>query len=171
MRARKIEISLIVAYGRNRVIGIDGDLPWHLPDDLRWFKAATIGKPVVMGRKTYDAMGKALPKRPNIVITRNPAFRAGDATVVGGISAALGEAEREAKALGATEIMVIGGGEIFTEALRYADRMYLTEVDVTAEGDAFFPEFDETGWREMFCESVSEEEGRPAHCFRILERP
>lgn len=165
-----MEISLIVAYGRNRVIGVDGALPWHLPDDLRWFKAATIGKPVVMGRKTYDAMGKALPKRPNIVITRNPQFRAEDATVVAGVSEALSTAEREAKALGVREIMVIGGGEIFTEALRYAERLYLTEVDVTAEGDAYFPEFDEKDWRELFCESVAEEEGRPAHCFRILER-
>jgi dihydrofolate reductase len=165
-----MDISLIAAYGRNRVIGVDGDLPWHLPDDLRWFKAATIGKPVVMGRKTYDAMGKALPKRPNIVITRNSEFRAEDATVVSSVSAALGEAEREAQDLGANEIMVIGGGEIFTEALRFAHRMYLTEVDVTAEGDAYFPDFDEKDWRELFCESVAAEEGRPAHCFRILER-
>lgn len=165
-----MEISLIVAYGRNRVIGVEGQLPWHLPDDLRWFKAATLGKPVVMGRKTYESIGKALPKRPNIVITRNPDFRAEDAAVVTGVSEALTAAEREARALGASEIMVIGGGEIFGATLRHVDRMYLTEVDVTAEGDAFFPVVDEQDWREVFCEGVPAEEGRPAHRFRILER-
>lgn len=165
-----MEISLIVAYGRNRVIGVDGQLPWRLPDDLRWFKAATLGKPVVMGRKTYESIGKALPKRPNIVITRNPDFRADDVTVVNEVSEALRTAEREAKALDACEIMVIGGGEIFDATLRLAARIYLTEVDVTVEGDAYFPALDERDWRELFCEGVPAEEGRPAHCFRILER-
>lgn len=165
-----MEISLIVALGRNRVIGVDGELPWHLPDDLRWFKSATIGKPVVMGRKTYDAIGKPLPKRPNIVVTRNPDFTAEGAAVCHSIDAALSLAEEEGKKLGAGEIMVIGGGDIFGLALPYTKRMYLTFVDVAAEGDAFFPEYDESEWREMFCERVAAEEDRPAHCFVILER-
>lgn len=165
-----MEISLIVALGRNRVIGIDGELPWHLPDDLRWFKAATVGKPIVMGRKTYESIGKPLPKRPNIVVTRNPDFTAEGVAVCTGIEQALSLAEVEAKKLGASEIMVIGGGDIFNLALRYTDRMYLTLVDIVAEGDAFFPEYDESDWREMFCEHVAAEEDRPAHCFLILER-
>ncbi len=165
-----MEISLIVALGSNRVIGIDGELPWHLPDDLRWFKAATLGKPVVMGRKTYDSIGKPLPKRPNIVVTRNPDFTAPGVSVCGNIDDALNLAAEEAKALGVKEVMVIGGGDIFSLAMRRADRMYLTEVDITAEGDAFFPEYDPSDWRQMFCECVPEEEERPAHCFIILER-
>ncbi|MEX0921886.1 MAG: dihydrofolate reductase [Rhodovibrionaceae bacterium] len=165
-----MEISLIVALGRNRVIGVDGELPWHLPDDLRWFKAATVGKPIVMGRKTYDSIGKPLPNRPNIVVTRNPDFAAEGVAVCPGIEEALRLAEVEAKKLGASEIMVIGGGDIFGLALRYTDRMYLTQVDIAAEGDAFFPEYDESDWREMFCERVAAEEDRPAHCFMILER-
>lgn len=165
-----MDISLIVAHGRNLVIGIEDELPWHLPDDLRWFKAATLGKPVVMGRKTYDSIGHALPKRPNIVITRNPEFRAEDATVVTDVNEGLRVAEEEARKLGVSEVMVIGGGEIFTEVLRVADRLYITIVDVTAEGDAYFPEYERNEWRQTFYERVPEEEGRPAHCFMILER-
>lgn len=165
-----MDVSLIVAHGRNLVIGVNDDLPWHLPDDLRWFKAATLGKPVVMGRKTYDSIGHALPKRPNIVITRNADFRAEDATVVNDIDTALRLAEEQGRKLEVSEIMVIGGGEIFTEVLRIADRLYITEVDVTVEGDAYFPEYSRADWRQTFFERVPEEDGRPAHCFLILER-
>ena len=122
---------MIVAYGRNRVIGVGGDLPWHLPDDLRWFKAATIGKPVVMGRKTYDAMGKALPKRPNIVITRNPEYEAAGCLVVHSLQAAL-DIARES---GEDEAFITGGREVFAQALETADRIYLTRVHMRRLSD------------------------------------
>lgn len=136
-------ISLIVAMARNRVIGRDGGLPWHLPEDLRHFRALTLGKPVVMGRRTCESLGRALPGRRNLVVTRDPAYRAPpDFEVYGSLEDAF------AACRATPEIMVIGGAAIYAQTLGIADRIYLTLIDRDFEGDTLFPHYDETMWRE-----------------------
>jgi dihydrofolate reductase len=137
-------ISLVVAVSRNGVIGRDGDLPWRLASDLKQFKAITSGKPVIMGRKTWDSLPrKPLPGRQNIVITRRGDFTATGAEIAHSLPAAL------AMAVGSDEICVIGGGEIFRDALPFADRLHLTTVDLDVAGDTFFPTIVEAEWREV----------------------
>lgn len=135
-----MKISLIVAASTNNVIGADGELPWHLPEDLRHFKAITMGKPMIMGRATWDAIGRALPGRRSIVLTRQQDFSARGCKVAPSVAAAL------AAAGDADEVMVIGGGEIYREFLPMADRIYLTRVQVETEGDTLFPELDMNEW-------------------------
>lgn len=159
-------VSLIAAVGKNRVIGRAGALPWHLPADLHHFKALTMGKPIIMGRRTHESIGKALPGRHNIVISRNPDYRADGASVVASLAAALALAESD----GAAEAMVIGGAEIYTQALAQADRIYLTEVADAPEGDVFFPEIDAGQWRETVREAAPAEADRPAFDFVTLQR-
>ena len=134
-------ISLIVAASANNVIGAQGELPWRLPDDLRRFKEVTMGKPIVMGRKTWESIGRALPGRQNIVITRQEDFVAEGCDVVGSVDAAL------AAAGDAAEVMVIGGSQVYALFLPDADRLYLTRVHAEVEGDAFFPAISEAEWR------------------------
>jgi dihydrofolate reductase len=137
-------ISLVVAVARNGIIGREGGLPWHISSDLKRFKEITMGKPVVMGRKTWQSLPrKPLPGRLNIVLTRQPGFVAEGATVVATPEEAL------AAAAGAEEIAVIGGGEIYGLFFARADRIYLTEVDLTVEGDTRFPGIDPAEWREI----------------------
>lgn len=133
-------VSLVVAMSENRVIGRNGGLPWHLPKDLQFFKKVTLDKTIVMGRKTFDEIKRPLTNRRNVVITRNPGFRPAGVTVVPTLD--------EALALGATEdeVCVIGGGEIFRQALPRADRIYLTLVHAQIEGDTYFPVFEQEGW-------------------------
>ena len=154
--------SLVVAVARNGVIGRDNALPWRLPSDLAHFKRVTMGHPIVMGRRTYESIGKPLPGRKNIVVTHNPAFQAPGCTVVG----SLDEAWREAA--GAEEVCVIGGTTLFAETLPTADVIHLTEVDAEVEGDTFFPPFDRGEWneREVARHPVDE---RHAYPTRILE--
>jgi len=136
-------ISFVVAVARNGVIGRDGGLPWHISTDLKRFKTITMGKPLIMGRKTWESLPlKPLPGRSNIVITRQKNYRAEGAIVVADIPSAL------AAAGAAAEICVIGGGEIFEKFLPQADRIYLTEVDLEVDGDTFFPPFDRAQWME-----------------------
>ena len=135
-------ISLIVAMAENRVIGFEGGMPWHLSEDLKFFKRVTMGHPVIMGRKTYESIGGALPGRANIVVTRNPGFEAADADVVHGLGGALSKAGAIAEIEGADEVFVIGGAEIYAQALTRAQRIYLTEVEGELPGDAFFPEYE-----------------------------
>lgn len=145
-------LAIIVAVAENGVIGRDNDLPWRIPGDLRHFKSTTMGKPIIMGRKTYDSIGKPLPGRTNIVITRNPAFVAGGAEsleVVQSLDAALDVAARCAAEQGVEEAVVIGGSEIYRAAIPRADRLYITEVHASVEGDAFLPEIDWGLWREV----------------------
>jgi dihydrofolate reductase len=153
--------SLVVAMARNRVIGRDNQLPWRLPADLAYFKRVTMGHPVVMGRRTYESIGKPLPGRLNIVVSRNPEFRAPGCTVV----PSLDEAWRAAG--DADEVSVIGGTSIFAEALPYADRIHLTEVDADVPGDTWFPEFDRREWAEREVERHAPDE-RHAYPFRIV---
>lgn len=156
-----MKVSLIVAMAENRVIGRNNNLPWYLPNDLKYFKQATMGKPIIMGRKTYDSIGKPLPGRPNIVITRNVDFTAEGITVVNSLADALDQAEDLAFINGAEEVMVIGGAQIYTEALRKADRLYLTEVHAEVEGDAHFPEFDQADWQEQAREDFEAQAPNP----------
>ena len=138
-----MRIALVVAAAKNGVIGRDGDLPWRLPDDLRTFKRLTLGKPVVMGRKTWESIGRPLPERHNVIMTRSPDFEAPGATVVGSVDAVL-ELLADAE-----EIMIIGGGAIYEEFLDRADRIYLTEVDADVDGDVRFPALDAGDWEEV----------------------
>ena len=136
-------VTIIAVLGRNRVIGKGNRMPWHISDDLKRFKAVTLGHPVVMGRKTFQSIGKPLPGRDNIVITRSHAFAAPGCRVVHSLAEALTAAQ------GAAEVFVIGGAEIYAPALPLADRLQLTEVDTTIDGDAYFPDFDRGAWREV----------------------
>jgi len=136
-------VTIIAALGQNRVIGKDTRMPWHISNDLKRFKALTLGHPVVMGRKTFQSIGKPLPGRDNIVITRSHAFVAPGCRVVHSLAGALTAAQ------GATEVFVIGGAEIYALALPLADRLQLTEVDAAIDGDAYFPDFDRSAWREV----------------------
>ncbi len=133
-------VSLVAAMAENRVIGRDGGLPWHLPDDLKHFKRLTLDHTIIMGRKTFDEVGRPLANRRNVVISRNPTFRPAGVTVVPSLN--------EALALGATEseVFVIGGGAIYQLALPRANRLYLTLVHADVEGDTYFPDFDEAAW-------------------------
>ncbi len=137
-----MQVSLIVAASANNVIGVRGELPWHLPDDLRRFKQLTTGKPIVMGRLTYESIGGALPDRQNIVISRNERYSAPGCDVITSIDAATSLAEN------AEELMVIGGERVYRAFLPFANRIYLTRVHADIDGDAFFPELlDE--WQEL----------------------
>jgi dihydrofolate reductase len=144
-------VTIIAALGRNRVIGKDNRMPWHISDDLKRFKALTLGHPVVMGRKTFQSIGKPLSGRDNIVITRSHAFAAPGCRVVHSLAEALTAAQ------GAAEVFVIGGAEIYAPALPLADRLQLTEVDAAIDGDAYFPQFDRSAWQEIARESRSTE--------------
>jgi dihydrofolate reductase len=144
-----IRLALIVAVAENGVIGRNNALPWYLPDDLRFFKRVTMGKPIIMGRKTYESIGKPLPGRSNIVITRNPLFQAEGVKVVPSLVAAVELAQHIALVDGAQETVVIGGAEIYQAAITEADRLYVTEVHASVEGDAVLPAIDWTLWREV----------------------
>jgi dihydrofolate reductase len=160
-----VVISLIVAMGANRVIGRDNKLPWRLPNDLRRFRALTMGKPLVMGRKTYESIGRPLDGRHNIVVTRNPHYRAEGCTVVHSPKAAM------AAAAPAEELFVAGGAELYAHFLPQAHRLYLTLVHAQVEGDTYFPLFDESQWRELERED-HQADGRHAYAysFLVLER-
>lgn len=159
------EISIIVAASTNNVIGSQGDLPWRLPDDLKRFKAITMGKPIVMGRKTWDSIGRPLPGRQNIIITRQPDFLAEGCDVVASMDAAI------AAAGAADELMVIGGSQIYELALPLATRIYLTRVHADVEGDAFFCDVDETRWQLVDVDPhAADERNEFAFSFQVYKR-
>lgn len=162
-----MRIALIAALSRERVIGKDGALPWRLSADLKRFKALTLGHPVIMGRKTFESIGRPLPGRTNVVVTRNRSFAAAGCVVAHSVADAI---ERARQSPGADEAFVIGGEEVFREALPLAQRMFLTEVDGAYAGDAFFPEFDRGEWRERGREPHPAGDGAPAHVYVDLER-
>ena len=158
-------LSLIVAVGENNEIGKHGRMPWHLPADLKHFKTLTLGKPVIMGRRTFEAIGKPLPQRRNIVVTRNPTFHSQGCETTASLTDAL------VLAVGAPEVMVIGGGEIYREAFPRAQRIYLTRVHARFEADTFFPALDPVEWRESACEDhAADERNLFAYSFLTLER-
>lgn len=165
-------ISLIVARGRNNIIGSDGDLPWRLSSDLKLFKAITKGKPVIMGRKTWESLPrKPLPGRLNIVVTRQAGYTAESAQVVGDMGDAFDAAFIQANTDRVDEVFVIGGAQIYAAAMTVADRLYLTEVDAAPVGDAAFPDFSEKDWSELGREVYpASEVDDHAFVFRALER-
>ena len=158
-------ISIIVAASENGVIGNRGELPWRLSSDLQHFKAVTMGKPIVMGRKTWESIGRPLPGRQNIVITRQAGFKAEGCDVVESVDAAIavsGDAE---------EIMVIGGSEIYALFLSCADRMYLTRVHADIDGDAFFPDDDDHTWALVDYEQhAADDKNEFDYSFQVYER-
>ena len=147
MSSGPARISLIAALASNRVIGRQGTLPWHLPDDLRRFKAITMGHPVIMGRRTWESIGRPLPGRRNVVITRQAGYQAAGAEVFADLNGAL------AAVAGAPEVFVIGGGEMYAAALPLAHRLHLTELHQSVGGDAHFPPFDPAHWTQTMRES------------------
>jgi dihydrofolate reductase len=161
-----------VARARNGVIGKDGGLPWRLPGDLAFFKKTTMGKPVIMGRKTWDSLPvKPLPGRLNIVLSRDGSFEPHGAVVCDNFSSAVQIAREQAADDGADEVCVIGGAALFEAALPKAKRLYLTEVEAEVEGDAFFPAFDEADWREVRREHhPADEKNQYAFTIRELEK-
>lgn len=152
-----MKISMIAAMAHDRVIGKDNQMPWHLPADLAHFKRVTLGKPVLMGRKTFESIGRPLPGRRNLVISRNPGYQAEGIEVLGSVEAAL------ALLAGSSveELMVIGGGHLYAEMLPSADCLYLTRIDLAVEGDTRFPAFDDGQWQRVDCESHSADEKNP----------
>lgn len=140
-----MQIAIISAVGQNRVIGIHNQLPWRLPEDLKYFKALTMGSPMIMGRKTFESLPGLLPGRPHWVITRNSDWQAAGATSFASIEAAIDAA----KLAEHERVFIIGGGEIYQQSLALADTLYLTEVALSPEGDAYFPEFDRSIWRQL----------------------
>jgi dihydrofolate reductase len=169
---KKPRIVLVAAVAENGVIGRDGGMPWRLPGDLKHFKRTTLGKPVVMGRRTFDSIGrKPLPGRPNIVLTRDKSFRADGVAVAATLDDALQIAEREAETSNAEEIAIIGGSTLYEETLPRANRLYLTEVHTSLDGDVRFPEIDRAAWREVSRDGPRREPGEPFdYSFVTLDR-
>ncbi|MBZ5202619.1 dihydrofolate reductase [Planomicrobium chinense] len=156
-------ISLMVAHDPNRVIGKDNQLPWHIPEDLAYFKKHTIGKGIVMGRNTYESIGRPLPKRRNIVVTRNPEYRADGIDVVHNLDEAIRLAKEQDE-----EVMVIGGEQIFRTILPQADRLYITLIKQEFDGDTFFPEYG-AEWTAV-SESEEQVSGDIRFVYLVLER-
>uniref|UniRef100_A0A2A4YRR6 Dihydrofolate reductase n=1 Tax=OCS116 cluster bacterium TaxID=2030921 RepID=A0A2A4YRR6_9PROT len=150
-----MKISMIAAVAKNGVIGLDNKMPWHISGDLKYFKAKTMGKPMIMGRNTFESMGK-LPGRTSIVISRNVDYVAGEGViVVTSLDEAITFAKEIAARDGQDEVMIVGGAQIYKLALSHADRLYLTEVDIEPKGDAYFPKFDRTAWTETSREPIT----------------
>lgn len=154
-------VALIAALANNRVIGRDNDLPWRLPQDLKRFKALTMGKVIMMGRRTFESIGRALPGRDNFVVTRNRSFEAPGCRLFADIDAAIAAAADR-------DLMVIGGAEIYAQTISLAQRLYLTWVDAQIEGDALFPEFDEKQWR-VLGEQQHSRDARHEFAYRFVD--
>jgi dihydrofolate reductase len=157
-------ISLIAAMAKNRVIGKENAMPWHLPADLAHFKRVTMGKPVIMGRRTYESIGRPLPGRKNIVISRRSDYSPEGCVIVNSVEAAIAQANHE-------EVMIIGGGQLYAEMLPHADRLYLTLIDAELEGDTRFPDYTIYDWKEIDRERHEpDEKNNYAYEFVTLER-
>lgn len=165
-----VPVAMIAAVARNGVIGVDNKLPWYLPEDLKFFKRMTQAKPLVMGRKTFESIGRPLPGRLNIVVTRDKGFQHDGVRVCHDLESALFLADQQATIDACEEIMVMGGGEIYAQALGYASRIYLTEVEIEVEGDARFPALDGSEWQEVQRVPGSPAEGQPAYSFVEYQR-
>ena len=166
-----VRLAAIVAAAENGVIGRNNALPWHLPGDLQYFKRVTMGKPIIMGRKTFESIGKPLPGRSNIVISRNAQFQADGVRAVNSLAAALRVAEDIALIDGVDEVVVIGGAEIYRESLPQTSRLYLTQVHASVEGDAYMPEVQWSDWRETAREHFSAQGANPYdYSFVVFER-
>ena len=162
---RVVRVSIIAAMAENRVIGVNNTLPWRLPADLRHFRRVTTGHHVIMGRRNYESIGKPLPDRTNIVVTRNPSYRAPGCLVKHSVEDALRSAQND------PEVFVIGGAEIYRQALDRADRLYLTLIHAEVQGDTYFPPIDEKHWREISRERHEPDGKNPHACtFLVYDR-
>ena len=160
-------VSAIVAVAKNGVIGRNNDIPWYLPADLKYFKKITLNHHIVMGRKCYQSIGRPLPKRTNVIITRNPFFIASNCLVTNSVEEALELAQKN----GEEEVFIIGGAQIYALSLPYWDRLYLTEVDIEPEGDILFPSLDMEEWILLSEEPhLADEKNEMAYNFKVLER-
>ena len=160
-------VSAIVAVAQNNVIGINNGIPWYLPADLKYFKKTTLNHHIIMGRKSYESIGRPLPKRTNVIVTRDPFYIASNCLVVHsveeGLKLALDNNDDEA--------FIIGGGEIYRQSMPFVDRLYLTEVDLEVEGAVYFPEIDFSEWDLVFEEAHKpDEKNEMAYVFKVLER-
>ena len=157
----KKTLTLIAAMGKNRAIGLDGRMPWHLPAELQHFKKTTMGKTIVMGRKTWQAIGRPLPGRQNIVVSRNRDFHAEGADLAASVDDAVAMSESD-------EVMIIGGGQLYALALPSATRMVLTLIDIEPEADTWFPEWDDSEWSQVSEEHYPVDDGNEL-AYRIVE--
>ena len=165
-----MKISLIVARADNGVIGVENQLPWHLPCDLQYFKRITLGKPVVMGRKTFESIGRPLPGRTNVVVTTNTDWSAPGVRVVHSLADAFTKAEAQADLDGVDEVMLIGGATLYREAMPLVDRMYVTQVALRPDGDAFFDAPDPEQFERTAAETHSADGTTPAHTYEVWDR-
>lgn len=156
-------ISFVVAMDEKRLIGSNNELPWHLPADLQHFKKVTMGKPIVMGRKTYESIGRPLPGRENIILTRDSSYQVEGCTVIHTVEEALNRKEEE--------LCVIGGAEVFKLFMPFADRMYITKINSTFEGDTYFPEFSESEWSLVSkTDGTMDEKNKYPHEFLVFDK-
>lgn len=163
-------LALIAALAANRVIGLDNRMPWHLPADLKHFKSLTLGKPIIMGRKTWDSLGRPLPGRLNLVVSRQAGLQLAGAEVFADLATALARADQWASEQGVDELMLIGGGQLYEQALPLAKRLYLTRIDAEPDGDAFFPLFDAGSWQLVQREAHPALDDAPGYAFETWSR-
>jgi dihydrofolate reductase len=163
-------LCLIAALAQNRVIGADNQLPWHLPADLKHFKALTMGKPIIMGRKTWDSLGRPLPGRLNLVVSRQPGLQLPGAEVFASLEAAIVRADQWALAEDADELMLIGGAQLYEQGLALAERLYLTRVGLSPAGDAWFPEFEGPSWQLADEDEHAATADVPAYAYQVWQR-
>jgi len=165
------KIAIIVAMAENNVIGHNNNMPWHIPEDLKYFKKITTGHPIIMGRKTFESIGRPLPNRINIVVTNNHNWSADGVIVSHNIDEALRIGAREAEAVGVDELMVIGGAKLYRQVIDKAERLYLTQIHAHIEGDTAFPAFDKSDWFEVSRKEQSTDTGNNHnYSFIVLDR-
>jgi dihydrofolate reductase len=148
-------VSLIVAVANNNVIGLNNTLPWHLPEDLKRFRALTTGHHIIMGRKTYESLNRLLPDRTTVIVTRNPDYRVEGAVIAHSLEAAIAQCQQD------DEVFIIGGAELYKEALLMADKLYMTQIELEVPGDAYFPPFDMAAWERVSYEPHIAASGLP----------
>ncbi len=160
-------VSAIVATAKNNVIGKENGIPWHLPDDLKYFKRTTLNHHIIMGRKSYESIGRPLPKRTNIIVTRDPFYTVSNCLVAHSVEEALTLALDNSE----EEAFIVGGGEIYTQALPFVERLYLTEIDLEVEGTVHFPELNMDEWKLISSEAhKADEKNEHDYVFKVLER-
>ena len=156
--------SLIVAYDENRVIGFENGMPWHLPNDLKYFKSITTGKPIVMGRKAFESIGRPLPNRENIILTRDPNYEQEGCTIIHSLDELDRWKDEE-------EVVIIGGAKIFEDTIQLVERMYITKIFDSFQGDTYFPSIDWNEWKEVSSQKgITDEKNKHEHVFYIFER-
>ena len=170
MNQTTLPLAMIAALADNHVIGFDNRMPWHLPADLKHFKAITLGKPIIMGRKTWDSLGRPLPGRLNLVVSRQPDLQLEGAETFTDLDSALTRAEQWAREQGVDELMLIGGAQLYAQALPQAQRLYLTRIEASPEGDAFFPDYDQAEWQCIDSQAHPAEGDAPAYRFETWQR-